>query len=222
MSSNVTYKYIRQNPDIHTYIKNADAAVKAQGYTEHSFAHVEKVADTVKMILEGLGYDERKVELGMIAAYLHDIGNVINRIDHAQSGAVMAFRLLDNLNMPAEEICDIISAIGNHDEGTGVPVSPMAAALILADKSDVRRDRVRNPDPASFDIHDRVNYSVRESRLRISEDKTQIELSLIIDTHAGSILDFFDIFMKRMQLCRKAAETLGMTLRLTINGQTIL
>ena len=181
-----------------------------------------KCASKASKILETLGFDERTCELSRIAAYIHDIGNIVNRIDHAQSGAIMAFRLLSNLGMPAEEIAIIVSAIGNHDEGTGVPVSPMAAALILADKSDVRRDRVRNPDPASFDIHDRVNYSVRESRLRISEDKTQIELSLIIDTHAGSILDFFDIFMKRMQLCRKAAETLGMTLRLTINGQTIL
>ena len=118
MSSIVTYKYIKQNPDIHVYIKNADAAVEAQGYTEHSFAHVEKVASTVEMILSALNYDERTVELGMIAAYLHDIGNVVNRIDHAQSGAVMAFRLLDNLNMPAEEICAVISAIGNHDEST--------------------------------------------------------------------------------------------------------
>ena len=222
MSSNVTYKYIRQNPDIHTYIKNADAAVKAQGYTEHSFAHVEKVADTVKMILEGLGYDERKVELGMIAAYLHDIGNVINRIDHAQSGAVMAFRLLDNLNMPAEEICDIISAIGNHDEGTGVPVSPVAAALILADKSDVRRNRVRNQDTSTFDIHDRVNYSVTKAELKINEAHTLIKLKLTVDTHYGSVMDYFEIFMQRMILCRKAAEKLGLQFKLMINEQQLI
>ena len=222
MSSNVTYKYIRQNPDIHTYIKNADAAVKAQGYTEHSFAHVEKAADTVKMILEGLGYDERKVELGMIAAYLHDIGNVINRIDHAQSGAVMAFRLLDNLNMPAEEICDIISAIGNHDEGTGVPVSPVAAALILADKSDVRRNRVRNQDTSTFDIHDRVNYSVTKAELKINEAHTLIKLKLTVDTHFGSVMDYFEIFMQRMILCRKAAEKLGLQFKLMINEQQLI
>mgnify|MGYP000869041800 CR=1 FL=1 len=222
MSSNVTYKYIRQNPDIHTYIKNADAAVKAQGYTEHSFAHVEKVADTVKMILEGLGYDERKVELGMIAAYLHDIGNVINRIDHAQSGAVMAFRLLDNLNMPAEEICDIISAIGNHDEGTGVPVNALSAALILADKSDVRRSRVRNQDPSTFDIHDRVNYSVEKSRLHINTEKTIIKLKLQIDPHFSSVMDYFEIFLTRMVLCRKAAEKLGLQFKLIINEQQLI
>ena len=222
MSSNVTYKYIRQNPDIHTYIKNADAAVKAQGYTEHSFAHVEKVADTVKMILEGFGYDERKVELGMIAAYLHDIGNVINRIDHAQSGAVMAFRLLDNLNMPAEEICDIISAIGNHDEGTAVAVNAIAAALILADKTDVRRSRVRNTNITDFDIHDRVNYSVISSQVTIDKERTYIQLKLVIETQYSSVMDYFEIFLARMILCRKAAEALGLQFKLVINGQSLL
>ncbi len=218
----VTYASLRKNEAVNTYIDQADKSLRALGYTEHSFIHVTRVAETARKILQTLGFPERECELAAIAAYLHDIGNLVNRIDHSQSGALMSFRILDKLGMPPAEIAAVATAIGNHDEGTGVPVSPMAAALILADKSDVRRDRVRNPDPASFDIHDRVNYSVRESRLRISEDKTQIELSLIIDTHAGSVLDFFDIFMKRMQLCRKAAETLGMTLRLTINGQTIL
>ena len=218
----VTYASLRKNEAVNTYIDQADKSLRALGYTEHSFIHVTRVAETARKILQTLGYPERECELAAIAGYLHDIGNLVNRTDHSQSGALMAFRILDKLGMPPAEIAAVATAIGNHDEGTGVPVNPMAAALILADKSDVRRDRVRNPDPASFDIHDRVNYSVRESRLRISEDKTQIELSLIIDTHAGSILDFFDIFMKRMQLCRKAAETLGMTLRLTINGQTIL
>lgn len=218
----VTYASLRKNEAVNTYIDQADKSLRALGYTEHSFIHVTRVAETARKILQTLGYSERECELAAIAAYLHDIGNLVNRTDHSQSGALMAFRILDKLGMPPAEIAAVATAIGNHDEGTGVPVSPMAAALILADKSDVRRDRVRNPDPASFDIHDRVNYSVRESRLRISEDKTQIELSLIIDTHAGSILDFFDIFMKRMQLCRKAAETLDMTLRLTINGQAIL
>ena len=218
----VTYASLRKNEAVNTYIDQADKSLRALGYTEHSFIHVTRVAETARKILQTLGYSERECELAAIAAYLHDIGNLVNRTDHSQSGALMAFRILDKLGMPPAEIAAVATAIGNHDEGTGVPVSPMAATLILADKSDVRRDRVRNPDPASFDIHDRVNYSVRESRLRISEDKTQIELLLIIDTHAGSILDFFDIFMKRMQLCRKAAETLGMTLRLTINGQTIL
>ena len=222
MSSNVTYKYIRQNPNIHTYIKNADAAVKAQGYTEHSFAHVEKVADTVKMILEGLGYDERKVELGMIAAYLHDIGNVINRIDHAQSGAVMAFRLLDNLNMPAEEICDIISAIGNHDEGTAQPLNAITAALIIADKTDVRRSRVRNIECLAQDIHDRVNFAVEKSEIYFNEDKTAIVLELKIDTTISAVMDYFEIFLGRMMLSRKAAEYLQIRFELVINGQRLL
>lgn len=222
MSSNVTYKYIRQNPDIHTYIKNADAAVAAQGYTEHSFAHVEKVADTVKMILEGLGCDERKVELGMIAAYMHDIGNVINRVDHAQSGAVMAFRLLDNLNMPAEEICDIISAIGNHDENTAAPLNSITAALIIADKTDVRRSRVRNISDLATDIHDRVNFSVERSELKFNEDKTELILDLTIDNRLSSVMEYFEIFMKRMILCKKSAEYLGVRFRIRANGSDLV
>lgn len=222
MSSIVTYKYIKQNPDIRTYIKNADAAVKAQGYTEHSFAHVEKVADGVRMILETLGYDERKVELGMIAAYLHDIGNVINRVDHAQSGAVMAFRLLDNLNMPADEICDIISAIGNHDESTAQPLNAITAALIIADKTDVRRSRVRNIADLSVDIHDRVNFAVEQSELYFSEDKTELILDLRIDKRISSVMDYFEIFMQRMILCRKSAAFLGVAFKMSVNGADMI
>jgi len=222
LSSLVTYKYIRQNPDIRTYIENADAAVKAQGYTEHSFAHVEKVADTVKMILETMGCDERKVELGMIAAYLHDIGNVINRVDHAQSGAVMAFRLLDNLNMPANEICDIISAIGNHDEATAQPLNAITAALIIADKTDVRRSRVRNIADLAGDIHDRVNFAVEKSELYFSEDKSELILDLMIDKRISSVMDYFEIFMQRMILCRKSAAFLGVTFKMRVNGADMI
>lgn len=222
MNSTVTYKYITQNPDIHTYIKNADAAVEAQGYTEHSFAHVEKAAFTVEMILTALNYDERTVELGKIAAYLHDIGNVVNRIDHAQSGAVMAFRLLDNLNMPAEEICAIISAIGNHDESTAQPLNAISAALIIADKTDVRRSRVRNADMRSFDIHDRVNYAAVESKLFFSGDKTSLILELTIDNSISSVMEYFEIFLQRMLLCKRSAEFLGIKFRLKINGSEII
>lgn len=221
MSSCVTYKYIKQNPDIRAYINNADAAIKVQGYTEHSFDHVEKVAETVKMIMEGVGCDERKVELGMIAAYLHDIGNVINRIDHAQSGAVMAFRLLDKLNMPADEICDIISAIGNHDEHTAQPFNAITAALIIADKSDVRRSRVRNTDDIATDIHDRVNYSVEESRLFFNEEKTALVLELTIDNNISSVMEYFEIFMQRMILCRKSAAFLGLDFHINANGSKL-
>ena len=222
MASHVTYAYIRQNPDIREYIRRADMSLAAIGYTEHSFAHVEKAAHNAAMILETLNYPPRQVELAKIAGFLHDIGNVINRNDHAQSGAVMAFRLLDRLEMPVDEICSIISAIGNHDEGTGMPVNAVAAALILADKSDVRRSRVRNPDMASFDIHDRVNYSVKKSVLKINEEHTLIKLKLSVDTKYGSVMDYFEIFMGRMLLCRKAAEKLGLQFKLMINEQQLI
>lgn len=225
--SNVTYQYIRRNKDIQTYIHYADEALDTIGYTEHSNAHVERAADSAYMILSTLGYDERICELAQIAAYLHDIGNVINRIDHAQSGAVMAFRLLDNIGMPANEICEIIAAIGNHDEHTAMPVTPIAAALIIADKSDVRRSRVRmrvaqHPEALSNDIHDRVNYAVERSSLSFSDDKKELFLSLTIDTKISSVMEYFEIFLDRMTLCRRAAEYLGVTFGVIINDSRIL
>lgn len=222
MPSIVTYKYIKQNPDIMEYIRRSDKALESQGYTEHSFAHVEKTAATSAMVLSTLGYDERTVELARIASIMHDIGNVINRADHAQSGAVMAFRLLDNLNMPASEICSIISAIGNHDEGTGLPIDPISAALIIGDKTDVRRSRVRNTDLLTFDIHDRVNYAVEKSELRFNENNSAIILELQIDTKISSVMEYFEIFMKRMLLCRRAAGYLGVQFEMIINGSKIL
>ena len=194
----------------------------ALGFTEHSFAHVTHVAETVKYLLETLGYSEREVELGQIAGYLHDIGNLINRVDHSQSGAMMAFRILRDMGAQPEEIATIVTAIGNHDEGTGVPVNPIAAALILADKSDVRRSRVRNPEFSQFDIHDRVNYSVRKSVLKINEEHTIVKLKLLIDTKYGSVMDYFEIFLNRMILCRKAAERLGLSFKLIINEQQLI
>ena len=218
----LTYEQVKNNEAVRTYIQRADESLTALGYTEHSFAHVTMVADMAGYILESLGYPARTAELARIAGYLHDIGNLVNRVDHSQSGAVMAFRILDNLNCDPAEIATIVTAIGNHDEGTGLPVNAVAAALILADKSDVRRSRVRNQDFASFDIHDRVNYSVRGSKLRISEDHTQIFLLLDVDTQYGSVMDYFEIFMNRMLLCRKAAEKLGMQFKLEINGQPLV
>lgn len=222
MASIVTYRYIKQNPDIMEYIRRADKALEAQGYTEHSFAHVERAAQVASMILEGLGYDERTVELAKIAGIMHDIGNVINRIDHAQSGAVMAFRLLDNLSMPANEICSIISAIGNHDEGTGQPLDPISAALIIGDKTDVRRSRVRNSDLLTFDIHDRVNYAVEYSKVSFSQDKTSIILELQIDTKISSVLEYFEIFLDRMLLCKRASQFLGVKFEMIVNGSSVL
>ena len=194
----------------------------ALGYTEHSFAHVTKVAETARYIIETLGYSEHDCELAEIAGYLHDIGNLVNRVDHSQSGAVMAFRILREYGMDAEDVATVVTAIGNHDEGTGVPVDHVAAALILADKSDVRRSRVRNNDITTFDIHDRVNYSVKKSTLKINEDKSIIKLKLSIDTKYGSIMDYFEIFLGRMVMCRKAAEKLGLQFKLIINEQQLI
>ena len=218
----VTYEDVKNSEDIKTYIQKADEALFALGYTEHSFAHVGIACARCTYILEMLGKDAREVELARIAAYMHDIGNLVNRVDHSQSGAVMAFRILDKMGMDASETAAVVAAIGNHDEGTGVPIDDISAALIIADKSDVRRSRVRNTDIASFDIHDRVNYSATSSSLIISEDKTEIALSLEIDTQFGSIMDYFEIFLDRMILCRKAAEKLDLRFRLVINGQPLL
>lgn len=218
----LTFEELKKNEAINTYIVGADKSLAALGFTEHSFAHVGRVADTCKYILSTLGKDEHDIELAQIAAYLHDIGNLVNRIEHSQSGAVMAFRILDKLNMAPQDIATVITAIGNHDEGTGVPVDDVAAALILADKSDVRRNRVRNTDKTTFDIHDRVNYSVESSQLLINEEKTEIQLILKVDTSYGSIMEYFEIFMERMLLCRRAAEKLGLHFRLVINNQQLL
>ena len=218
----LTFAEVKQNPAIQTYIERADESLIALGFTEHSFAHVTVVAENAGYILRTLGYPERTVELARIAGFLHDIGNLVNRIDHSQSGAVMAFRILDNLDCDPAEIATIVTAIGNHDEGTGQPVNAVAAALILADKSDVRRSRVRNQDPSTFDIHDRVNYSVKESQLKINGEHTLIKLKLSVDTKYGSVMDYFEIFMGRMLLCRKAAEKLGLQFKLMINEQQLI
>lgn len=217
----ITFEDIKNSEIIKTYIQKADESLIALGYTEHSFAHVTKVAQLASEILLTLGYDERDAELARIAGYLHDIGNVINRVDHAQSGAVMAFRILDNMGADPEDIATIITAIGNHDESTAFPVNPVAAALILADKTDVRYTRVRNQDFASFDIHDRVNYSVKESKVHVVKD-SHLELELKIDTQMCAVMDYFEIFLNRMILCRKAAEKLGLKFWLVINGQRLI
>lgn len=218
----ITYESIKENSDIKTYIECADSSLKALGYTEHSYAHVGRVATTVKYILETLGYSQHEIELAQIAAYLHDIGNLVNRVDHSQSGAIMAFRILSALGMPAEDVATITTAIGNHDEGTGVAVNPVAAALIIADKTDVRRTRVRNADETTFDIHDRVNYSVEKSEVSIDKENSLLYLELTVDTKYGSIMDYFEIFMGRMLLCRKAAETIKLQFKLIINKQQLL
>ncbi len=218
----VTFEDVKNNEDLKTYIRLADESLVALGYTEHSFAHVGKVADSAGKILETLGKDEHTVELAKIAGFMHDIGNLINRVAHSQSSAVMAFRILDHLNMPAEDVATIVTAIGNHDEGTGVPVNDVAAALIIADKCDVRRSRVRNDDLSTFDIHDRVNYSVTDSEIVINTDKKELVLMLRIDTEISPVMDYFEIFLTRMIMCRKACEKLGLVFRLKINDQLMI
>ncbi|MBQ8146284.1 MAG: HD domain-containing protein [Clostridia bacterium] len=218
----ITFNDIKNNEAINTYIKKADESLNALGYTEHSHAHVGIVSSRAEYILKTLGYDSHQIELVKIAGYLHDIGNVINRKEHSQSGAIMAFRILDKLEMPAEDIATIITAIGNHDEGTGEAVNAVAAALIIADKSDVRRSRVRNRDIPSFDIHDRVNYSAIETSLKINEEKTKIILSLTIDTQISPVIDYFEIFLTRMLMCKKAAKTLSLEFKLIVNGQELI
>ena len=202
----LSYEELRQDAEIRTYIERADESLAALGYTEHSFAHVTRVSETAGYILRTLGYPDREVELARIAGYLHDIGNLVNRVDHSQSGAVMAWSILNDMGCDPAEIATIVTAIGNHDEGNGVPVNEVAAALILADKADVRRSRVRNTDTTTFDIHDRVNYSVKKSQLKINEDRTLVKLKLTVDTKYGSVMDYFEIYFKRMQLCRRAAD----------------
>ena len=226
---NVTYEDVRKSEEIRTYIKQADESLKAIGYTEHSFAHCTKVAKVAGDLLEKLGYDAHEVELARIAGFMHDIGNVVNRNDHAHSGAIMAFRLLDKLGMPASEIALIISAIGNHDESTASPVNAVAAALIIADKSDVRRSRVRPAEQekqshgeALSDIHDRVNYAVEKSEVYFSKDKKNLILDLTIDLSISSVMEYFEIFLTRMALCRKAAEALGVKFSVVINKNRIL
>ena len=218
----ITYKEVSSNEEIKSYIRQADASLVSMGYTEHCFAHVTRTAVVAQNILTELGYDERTVELAKIAGFMHDIGNVINRIDHAQSGAVMAFRLLDKMGMPPEELAQVICAIGNHDEHTAYPVNAVAAALIIADKSDVRRSRVRNRDIPSFDIHDRVNYSVEQSSLKVDSEARTITLVLTVDSEVSPLADYFEIFLDRMVLCRKAAKFFDCSFHLDINGVTMM
>ena len=218
----LTYDEIVKSEAIKTYIIRADESLGALGFTEHSFEHVMHVAQTAGYILETMGYDPRTIELAKIAGYLHDIGNLVNRKDHSQSDAVMAWSILNDMGCDPAEMATIVTAIGNHDEGTGVPVNAVAAAMILADKADVRRSRVRNKDFSTFDIHDRVNYSVKKSTLKINEDKTIVKLKLFIDTKYGSVMEYFEIFMQRMILCRKAAEKLGLQFKLIINEQQLI
>ena len=194
----------------------------AYGYTEHSHRHISIVSKRAGDILEKLGYPDRTVELARIAGYLHDIGNCVNRVDHAHSGAILSFEILKQMGMPVEERTQIMMAIGNHDENTGTAVSEISAALILADKSDVHRDIVVNKNISTFDIHDRVNYAVTDAMLEIDESKRKVILSLTIDTQICPVLDYFQIFMDRTMMSKYAAKYLHIWFELVINGTKLL
>ena len=218
----ISFDTVKRDPAVRAYIQKADESLLALGYTEHSFAHVTKVAKTAQYILDSMGRPPRKGELAAIAGFLHDIGNIINRSGHERSGAVMAFNLLREMGFDPEEIATITTAIGHHDESTAFPVNDVAAALIIADKTDVRRTRVRNKETITLDIHDRVNYAVIHQDLQVLPKEREVRLNLTIDTSFSPISEYFEIFLSRMILCRKAAERLGMGFGLHINGQKMM
>jgi metal-dependent HD superfamily phosphatase/phosphodiesterase len=217
----VTFEQVRDNPRVKAFIRSADSALEVIGYTEHGERHVGLVAHIAYNTLKRLGHPEREAELAAIAGYLHDIGNAVNREVHAETGAVMAMRILSDMGMPDDEIATVMGAIGNHHETDGSAISPVAAAVILGDKSDVHRTRVRNPDMIKFDVHDRVNYAVEKSFLNVDEARKEITLELTIDTRISQVMEYFEIFMTRMLACRKAAIFLGTSFGLTVNGNRL-
>ena len=218
----ITLKDVRENPEVDALIKGAQKQLNALGYTEHGHRHISIVSKRAGDILEKLGYPERTIELARIAGYLHDIGNCINRVDHAHSGAILAYNILKDMGMPVEERTEIMMAIGNHDEETGTAVSDISAALILADKSDVHRDRVVNRNLSTFDIHDRVNYAVTNANLSIDEKERKITFDLTIDTNICPVLDYFEIFMDRTMMNKYAAKFLNIWFELIINDTKLL
>ena len=218
----MTFEEIKKNKEINEFINKGNYNLGLLGYTDHSQIHCSIVADTAAMILKRFGYCEHDIELAKIAGYMHDIGNAINRSHHAEYGGLLANEILKKSDIDIRDRITIVSAISNHDESTGGAVDVVSAALIIADKTDVRRNRVQNPVPATFDIHDRVNYAVTDAKLKIAEDKSVIALNLQIDEKICSMYDYFEIFLERMMLCRKAAEILGTTFKLTVNGRKVL
>ena len=218
----ITLKDVKENQELDALIRGAQKQLNAIGYTEHGHRHISIVSKRAGDILEKLGYPERTVELTRIAGYMHDIGNCVNRVDHAHSGAILAYEILKGMGMPIEEITEIMMAIGNHDEKTGTAVSDISAALILADKSDAHRDRVVNRNLSTFDIHDRVNYAVTNADLTLDEKERKITLNLTIDTKICPVLDYFEIFMERTMMCKYAAKYLKIWFELIINDTKLL
>lgn len=221
MARTITYEEIKQNEKVNIYLEKGNANLGVLGFTEHSKAHATKVAEIAGGILRDLGRSEREIELAKIAGYMHDLGNCVNRHDHAHHGALMAFQLLNQMDVEPEDIAVITSAIGQHDEKTGTAVDTVSAALILADKTDVRRNRVRNQVKSTFDKHDRVNYAVLSSKLELDVENRVIHLNMTLDEEMCSVLDYFEIFLERMLMCRRAAEKLGMKFKMTANGSKV-
>jgi metal-dependent HD superfamily phosphatase/phosphodiesterase len=218
----ITLTEVKALPQVQQYIVSADRHLKAMGFTEHGFRHVTLISNIAETVLRRLGYPQRTCELAAIAGYIHDIGNITGRHDHGKAGAVMALRILEDLGMPYDEVACIVGAIGNHEEQYGEAVNTVAAALILADKSDVHRTRVRRRDVSTFDIHDRVNYAVTSSFLNVNPDARTCTLELTIDHEISSVMEYFEIFMARMLMCQRAAQMLKTTFGLEINGARIL
>ena len=218
----ITIQEVRKNEEVEALIKGAQKQLDSLGYTEHSHRHISIVSKRAGDILEKLGYSERTVELAKIAGYLHDIGNCVNRTDHAHSGAILAYNILKDMGMPVEERIEIMMAIGNHDENTGTAISDISAAIILADKSDVHRDRVTNKNLSTFDIHDRVNYAVTNAELDLNVEERKILLNLTIDTKLCPVLDYFEIFMDRTMMSKYAAKYLKIWFELIINDTKLL
>ena len=217
----ISYKQIRKNEEINLLIEKGNRVLKVLGYTDHSRKHAAKVAETAAMILQDLGYGEHQMELSRIAGYMHDIGNSINRHDHAHSGALLAYQILKDMKMPLEDVLTVTTAIGNHDEQTGTAVDVVSAALILADKTDVRRNRVQKQVIANFDAHDRVNYAALAVDLSVKKEKNTIQMNLELDDAMCTVMDYFEIFLERMMMCRRAAEVLGCKFKLVANGSKL-
>lgn len=218
----VTFEDVQNNEDVKELIKNAQRQLNVLGYTEHSARHVSLVSERAAYILETLGYDEHRVELARIAGYMHDIGNSVNRVDHAHTGAILAYNILKDLNMDIADITEIMMAIGNHDESTGTAVSDISAALILADKSDAHRSRVAKSDRSIFDKHDEVNFAVTNSELTIDAEERKVVLNLKIDTNICPVIDYFEIFMDRTKMSKRAAKYLGLWFELVINDTNLV
>ena len=218
----VTFEDVVNNDEVNALINNAQKQLDVLGYTEHSHRHVNIVAERAAYVLNTLGYDSHRIELAKIAGYMHDIGNSVNRVDHAHTGAVLAYEILKDMNMDISDRTEIMMAIGNHDEATGTAVSDISAAIILADKSDAHRSRVSKKDRSLFDKHDEVNYAVTSSELKIDTEEKKVILNLSIDTNICPVIDYFEIFMERTKMSKRAAKYLGLWFELIINDTNLL